>query len=254
MLQGFSKICVRSFKGRVLLATALVLHFPMTALGRRVERKTSRGHIDEHTLAGESTDDDSTSSGSFPGQKKGISSSAAKAPPVSLGETSPQRRRGRPMGSFKLKSSPPKPVFLVDGQRRRPGRPAGSIKKPQQPKERRENRVVEADAISAEGHSSNHFQRAVRSSETASIPDISQSNAALQRMQRMLSPGDHCPCYTHDFSLLSLAEMHRLAAACAAAAIWRLSEAPRYAGYAAQLAARAEELERRVSDGYDAVS
>jgi hypothetical protein len=201
-----------------------------------------------------SSDDDCSSSDSSPGDQKGFSPSAANASLTSPDATSVQRRRGRPMGSFKVKSSPPKPVFFVDGRPRRPGRPVGSTKKQQPLKRRREKRAVEADAISGDGHLSNHLQRATRSGENACNPDISQSNASLQRMQRMLSPGDHCPCYTHDLSILSLAEMHRLAAACAAAAIWRLSENPRYAAHAAQLASRAQELERRVSDGYDAVS
>jgi hypothetical protein len=58
---------------------------------------------------------------------------------------------------------------------------------------------------------------------------------------------------THDFSILSRAEMHRLAAASAAAAILKFSEDPRFASHAAALESSAKELDRRARDGYDAL-
>ena len=161
---------------------------------------------------------------------------ASPRTPPSNSAASPKRGRGRPAGSFKLKPPPPKPVVLVNGKPRGPGRPVGSIKK--QPK----------------AHQTRETNR--RSSHHAAEKFSEILNPSVERAQRETSQGVQ-PCQavscTHDFSILSRAEMHRLAAASAAAAILKFSEDPRFASHAAVLESSARELDRRARDGYDAL-
>ena len=160
--------------------------------------------------------------------------------PFSHGALSPKRGRGRPVGSFKVKSHRPKPVALIDGVPRRPGRPIGSTKK----EKHRVGRPPKlGDIRAAEGASQK--QPHVPAERSANgTPEVSDCDTASPRDVQDVT------C-THDFSILSLSEMQRLAAASAAAAIRRFSQDPRFAAHAAELETSAADLEKRSQFCYD---
>jgi hypothetical protein len=107
-------------------------------------------------------------------------------PPLAASPTnsaaSPKRGRGRPAGSFKFKTPPPKPVVLVDGKPRGPGRPVGSIKK-----------IPEAHAKRHTNTRLSHHETITRSSHDAvGVPEI--SNPSVERVQQRESSQGVQPC------------------------------------------------------------
>jgi hypothetical protein len=193
---------------------------------------------------------------------------ASPRTPPSNSAASPKRGRGRPAGSFKFKPPPPKPVVLVNGKPRGPGRPVGSIKKQPKAHQTRDtnrrsthhasdtNRRSTQHASDTNRRSTQHASDTNRRSTQHAAETFAQIlNPSVERAQRETSQGvqpSQAVSCTHDFSILSRAEMHRLAAASAAAAILKFSEDPRFASHAAVLESSARELDRRAREGYDA--
>ena len=160
---------------------------------------------------------------------------------------SPKRGRGRPVGSFKVKHKTFKPVVLIDGQPRRPGRPAAKATLHQND---------QSEVASASGARCNQG----RSAEDADSLPLNHSRAhqppnflpAPQNAEAPPRPDQDAACTqvtcTHDFSIISLHEMQRLAAACVASAMRKSSEDPRFAAHSASLRAITAELEARALD------
>lgn len=170
----------------------------------------------------------------FVSRDSDLTSGKAKLSPAPFnhGVPSLKRGRGRPLGSFKVKVRRPKSVALVDGVPRRPGRPTGSTKN----EKRRGGCSPKSGAIRAEGAS----QKQPHPAERSANPTSEESDCAPASPR----DGQDVTC-THDFSILSLSEMQRLAAASAAAAIRRFSQDPRFAAHAAELETSAADLEKR---------
>ena len=171
--------------------------------------------------------------------------------PVAPGARSPQRGRGRPIGSFKVKAPLKTPTTqLSPDVKRRPGRPLGwrkfpKVTSPPTKKElRHRKRRSKRAAVS----------KAMRSEAAAEVSDVAPTNVQNSNGLSASSSADagspQGPDYTctHDFSIISLVEMQRLAAASVAAAMRRSFEDPRFADHSEALLSAAVDLDSRALD------
>jgi hypothetical protein len=174
---------------------------------------------------------------------------ATFATPVTPSVRSPLRGRGRPTGSFKVKppfKSPSKE--LSPDVKRRPGRPLGWRKYPQattpptkkglRHRKRRNKRAAASGAMRTE----------IPPAEVSDVlPSNAQNSNGLSASSSADSgslQGQDFTC-THDFSIFSLVEMQRLAAASVAAAMRRSAEDPRFADHSEALQSAAVDLDSR---------
>jgi hypothetical protein len=171
--------------------------------------------------------------------------------PVTPGARSPQRGRGRPIGSFKVKAPLKIPTTqLSPDVKRRPGRPLGwrkypKVTSPPTKKELRHRKRRSKRAV---------VSKAMRSEAAVEVADVAPTNVQNSNGLSASSSADagslQGPDYTctHDFSIISLVEMQHLAAASVAAAMRRSFEDPRFADHSEALLSAAVDLDSRALD------
>jgi hypothetical protein len=163
-------------------------------------------------------------------------------------KTSPKQSRGRPAGSIKLKRHVNSPGAPLHRKPRGASRSKDAAAKAPRPNRHR-NKVASASGTPRNG---------VRAAKNTASPRAIQGRTSQHHNSLSAPQNLNCEApavqpvpavqevvCTHDFSIISMIEMRRLAAACLASAMHKSSEDPRFALHSASLQKVGAELEAR---------